>query len=117
VVVAGDSLCGVSVVGAVTRLCDSRIEVADMIHPTVWTKLKVRVLGRAFAGYWFREYNRYLRMYWAKCGTHGYFLDYPSGWHDRLDCPECLKRDLIRFSKELDGLELRDQLLKFRGGD
>lgn len=57
-----------------------------------WQRLKVKLLGRSYLEHRTRPgWTGYLPFYLAKCFKHGYFEDYPHGYHDRLDCSACLK--------------------------
>jgi len=55
-------------------------------------RLELFLTGRAFIGY--RKLPGWKApnpFYIFRCHKHGLVEDYPHGYNDRLDCPECFK--------------------------
>ena len=49
--------------------------------------MKPKYIGHFMKEGWKRE----LPFYVFKCPKHGYVIDYPHGYNQRLECPECVK--------------------------
>jgi len=55
-------------------------------------RLELFLTGRVFIGH--RKlpgWKGTLPFFKFRCPTHGLVEDYPHGYHERLDCPECKK--------------------------
>lgn len=58
-------------------------------------RLELFLTGRAFIGHRKRPgWKKTLPLYAFRCPKHGIVEDYPHGYNDRLDCPECLKEQM-----------------------
>ena len=63
-----------------------------MIELSLGQKIILRVLGRVSVGPRMKGgWRAPIKHYAAKCPEHGVFVDYPHGYHARLDCPKCQK--------------------------
>jgi len=55
----------------------------------LWKRILIRLLGKypAFKadpyGYGITEY------FYSYCSKHGYYIDYPHGYYEKLRCPAC----------------------------
>jgi len=55
-------------------------------------RVKLRISGHVYIEHrkkpgWKKAHPHYL----AKCKTHGFYVDYPHGWEEKLRCPKCTK--------------------------
>lgn len=64
-------------------------------------RLKLHLTGRVYIGHRTRPgWNGSLPFYKFKCPKHGIVEDYPHGYDDRLDCPECFKEEPASIVEE-----------------
>jgi hypothetical protein len=69
-----------------------RLNQFEMPALSLRQRLTLRITGRVFLRYERRKgWLGSLPIYLAKCPVHGYFIDYPHGENDRLDCPQCFE--------------------------
>lgn len=60
-------------------------------------KLALKTKGRVFLRYEIRDdWVRPLPVYASKCDKHGLFEDYPHGWKEELECPQCILERIRR---------------------
>ena len=63
-----------------------------MIELSLIQKTILRINGRVSIGPKMKAgWRAPIIHYVARCPEHGVFIDYPHGYHGRLDCPECQK--------------------------
>lgn len=61
-------------------------------------QIKLRLKGYVYVGERFKEgWREPISHYMFICYKHGYVVDYPHGYDERLECPRCRaeKRDLL----------------------
>jgi hypothetical protein len=59
-------------------------------------KLQLKILGHAYIGH--RRYPGWkgaLPFYVFRCPIHGLVEDYPHGYSARLECPRCLREEVL----------------------
>ena len=65
-------------------------------------RLAIKIQGCALLRYEKREnWVRALPIYVARCDRHGLYEDYPHGWKQELECPECLQERLNKARREI----------------
>lgn len=61
---------------------------SEYVDLTLWQRLKLRLFSRVYLEHRQREgWSGELPIYAFRCPEHGVVVDYPHGYHDRLDCP------------------------------
>lgn len=61
-------------------------------------KLKLKIMGSIFLdNIRFEGWSGDLPFYLFKCGTHGYELNYPSGYYMNLLCLDCIREQLEKI--------------------
>lgn len=62
----------------------------EEIKLSFWQKILLILGGRIYIGHHQRSgWRGPLPFYVFHCKEHGYMVDYPHGWYDRLDCVKC----------------------------
>jgi len=57
---------------------------------TFWQRLRLRLGGVVYLEHRTRPgWSGSIPFYAKKCPEHGVFEDYPHGYGERLDCPQC----------------------------
>jgi hypothetical protein len=60
----------------------------------IWKRLIIRIFGNAYA------YERdSIRYYFGYCPKHGYYIDHPAGYYEKLHCPKCIEETDLRISR------------------
>ena len=63
------------------------------------SRFRIHLFGRVWVGEMrLSGWSGPISLYAFHCEKHGYQLDYPHGFNDRLDCPDC------QLGKEMKGL-------------
>jgi hypothetical protein len=56
-----------------------------------WKKIKLKIFGKVYMGNKKRSgWNNSLSFYAFRCLLHGVQFSYPTGYYEKLICPECV---------------------------